>query len=143
VSLAREHLQEIENLADSERQKEEEFVKITLGSMYTGNAHIHGRVTCTPLTYGGFLSAGSGAVGISRRSRTLTDTYKYVKTVAAITQLFLALVLYPQVQKRAQAELDAVVGRDRLPTFSDRPRLPYIEAICREVLRWQVVAPIG
>ena len=57
--------------------------------------------------------------------------------------LFLALVLFPQVQRRAQAELDAVIGRDRLPTFDDRPRLPYIEALCKELLRWKMVAPIG
>jgi hypothetical protein len=57
--------------------------------------------------------------------------------------LILALVLYPHVQKRAQAELDLVVGRDRLPTFDDRPRLPYIEAICKEVVRWRMVAPLG
>ena len=60
-----------------------------------------------------------------------------------MTSLFLALVLYPQVQRRAQAELDAVVGRDRLPTFDDRPRLPYIEAFCKELMRWQMVTPIG
>ena len=57
--------------------------------------------------------------------------------------LFLVLVLYPQVQRRAQAELDIVIGRDRLPTFDDRPRLPYIEAFCKELLRWQMVTPIG
>ena len=57
--------------------------------------------------------------------------------------LFLALALSPQVQKRAQAELDAVVGRDRLPTFEDRQRLPYIEALCKELIRWRMVAPIG
>ena len=57
--------------------------------------------------------------------------------------LFLALVLFPQVQRRAQAELDLVIGRDRLPTFDDRPRLPYIEALCKELMRWFMVAPIG
>jgi cytochrome P450 len=57
--------------------------------------------------------------------------------------LFLALVLFPQVQRRAQAELDVVIGRDRLPTFDDRPRLPYIEALCKELLRWNMVTPIG
>ncbi|KAH9987417.1 cytochrome P450 [Russula vinacea] len=57
--------------------------------------------------------------------------------------LFLALVLFPQVQRRAQAELDAVIGRDRLPTFDDRPRLTYIEALCKELLRWQMVTPMG
>jgi cytochrome P450 len=57
--------------------------------------------------------------------------------------LLLALVLFPQVQGRAQAELDAVIGRDRLPTFDDKPRLPYIEAFCKELMRWQMVLPIG
>ena len=55
----------------------------------------------------------------------------------------LALVLFPQVQRRAQAELDAVIGRDRLPSFDDRPHLPYIEALSKELLRWQMVTPIG
>ncbi|KAI0278794.1 cytochrome P450 [Russula aff. rugulosa BPL654] len=57
--------------------------------------------------------------------------------------LFLVLVLFPQVQRRAQAELDAVIGRDRLPTFDDRPRLPYIEALCKELIRWNMVTPTG
>ena len=57
--------------------------------------------------------------------------------------LFLALVLFPEVQKRAQAELDVLIGRDRLPTFDDRPRLPYIEALCKELLRWQMAVPLG
>jgi hypothetical protein len=57
--------------------------------------------------------------------------------------LFLVLVLFPQVQRRAQAELDAVIGRDRLPTFDDRPRLPYIEALCKELMRWKMVTPTG
>ena len=71
-----------------------------------------------------------------------TDTF-YDKTVSSLSSLFLALVLYPEVQKRAQAELDAVIARDRLPTFDDRPRLPYINAMCRELMRWQMVTPLG
>ena len=66
-----------------------------------------------------------------------------IETVSSMTSLFLALVLFPRAQKRAQAELDAVVGRDRLPTFDDRPRLPYIEAFSKELMRWLMVAPIG
>ena len=65
------------------------------------------------------------------------------ETVSSMYSLFLALVLFPQVQRRAQAELDAVIGRDRLPTFNDRPRLTYIEALCKELLRWQMVTPMG
>lgn len=53
------------------------------------------------------------------------------------------MVLNPLVQMKAQAELDVVVGRSRLPNFGDRPSLPYIEAIVKELVRWHVVAPIG
>ena len=51
--------------------------------------------------------------------------------------------LYPEVQKKAQAELDAVVGHDRLPDFEDRDSLVYVSAIIMECLRWFNVAPLG
>jgi cytochrome P450 len=66
-----------------------------------------------------------------------------MESVSSLYSLFLALVLFPQVQRRAQTELDAVIGRDRLPTFDDRPHLPYIEALCKELMRWHIVTPIG
>jgi cytochrome P450 len=56
---------------------------------------------------------------------------------------FLAASLYPDVQKQAQEELDAVTGRERLPTFEDRSRLPFVDAVCKEVLRWKPVVPLG
>jgi cytochrome P450 len=49
----------------------------------------------------------------------------------------------PDIQKRAQEELDSVFGGVRLPDFSDRPSLPYIEAIVKETLRWKPVVPEG
>ena len=55
----------------------------------------------------------------------------------------LAMVAFPQVQRRAQAELDAVVGCTRLPTFADAPHLPYVRAIIKEVLRWRPPVPLG
>ncbi len=45
------------------------------------------------------------------------------------------MIVYPETQKRAQAELDAVVGRDRLPSFADYEHLPYIRAMVKEALR--------
>ena len=45
------------------------------------------------------------------------------------------MALYPEVQTRAQVELDATIGSDRLPDFSDRPKLLYVESIVQEVLR--------
>ena len=53
------------------------------------------------------------------------------------------MVVYPDVQKRAQAELDVVVGRSRVPTFGDFQHLHYIRAIVKEVLRWRPVGPAG
>ncbi|KAG6329177.1 hypothetical protein ID866_9912 [Astraeus odoratus] len=53
------------------------------------------------------------------------------------------MVLNPEVQRRAQAELDSVVGPMRLPNFGDRPSLPYVEAVYRETLRWHPAAPLG
>lgn len=50
---------------------------------------------------------------------------------------------YPDIQTKAQAELDSVVGLERLPNFGDRKRLPYLNALILEVLRWQPVAPMG
>ena len=51
--------------------------------------------------------------------------------------------LYPDVQKRVHAELDATIGHSRLPDFSDRESLVYVEAIVKESLRWHNVTPLG
>nr|ANC28040.1 cytochrome P450 [Polyporus umbellatus] len=64
-------------------------------------------------------------------------------TVASVHAFFLAMALHPDVQKRAQEELDATIGIDRLPQVSDQESLPYVSALVKEVLRWHVVAPIG
>ncbi|KAF8554439.1 cytochrome P450 [Imleria badia] len=64
-------------------------------------------------------------------------------TDSVLQVLVLAMVLHPDVQRRAQAEIQAVVGSERLPDFSDRPNLPYIEAVLRETLRWHPVLPFS
>ena len=55
----------------------------------------------------------------------------------------LAMTLYPKVQRKAQAEIDSVVGNSRLPDYSDQDALPYVQAVLKEVLRWHPVAPLG
>lgn len=62
---------------------------------------------------------------------------------STVHAFFLAMVLFPEVQVKAQAELDTVVGRERLPSFSDRDSLPYVNAVWKEVLRWHTVVPLG
>ena len=56
---------------------------------------------------------------------------------------FLAMAMYPNVQRKAQEELDRVVGKDRLPDFQDQDSLPYINALIMELLRWHPIAPLG
>ena len=64
-------------------------------------------------------------------------------TTSSFTQsLVLALVAFPEVQKKAQAELDSVFGTDRVPTFEDLERLPYIRAVINEVHRFRPNAPL-
>ena len=64
------------------------------------------------------------------------------QTISMIQSFFLAMVVHPEAQVKAQAELDRVCP-NRLPEFDDIDSLPYIEAIRREVLRWNPVAPEG
>ena len=49
------------------------------------------------------------------------------------------MVLHPDIQKKAQDELDRVIGRNNLPSFNDRPNLPYVEAVCKECMRYDFV----
>lgn len=78
-----------------------------------------------------------------KKAATTAIVASYETTAATLMVFVLAMVLCPDVQKRAQAELDSVIGRDRLPTFEDRASLPYIDAIVRETFRWQPVVPLG
>lgn len=55
----------------------------------------------------------------------------------------MAMILNPRVQAKAQAELDAVVGKDRLPSMADKPNLPYIRSIVTEVFRWSPAIPLS
>ncbi|KAF9479694.1 cytochrome P450 [Pholiota conissans] len=55
----------------------------------------------------------------------------------------LAMAQYPQVQRTAQEQLDKVVGKARLPEFSDRSSLPYFEAMMLETLRWHSIVPLA
>ncbi|KZT58524.1 cytochrome P450 [Calocera cornea HHB12733] len=71
-----------------------------------------------------------------------TDT-----SAAAIHNFLAAMVLFPEVQSTAQAELDRILGKPGRgtspPTLEDRERLPYCCALLQEVLRWQPVAPFS
>ncbi|KAF5353638.1 hypothetical protein D9757_012449 [Collybiopsis confluens] len=64
-------------------------------------------------------------------------------TGSSISSFLLAMIKYPEVQAKAQAEIDHVVGQDRLPIFEDRESLPYVESVYREVMRLYPPVPLG
>ncbi|KAH9050952.1 hypothetical protein EDB83DRAFT_2399343, partial [Lactarius deliciosus] len=105
-SLATEYLQEADLLSDLDSQPRTQDLKDLLGSLFIGNSSASSTNTCS--------------------------TY----TNAAMSSLFLALILYPE-------SLTLVTSRDRLPTYDDKPRLPYIEAMSKELVRWQMVTATG
>lgn len=61
----------------------------------------------------------------------------------ALETFVLAMTLYPDVLRKAQKEIDSVIGLDRQPVLADMASLPYIEAIVKETLRWNVILPTG
>lgn len=65
------------------------------------------------------------------------------KNVAALSFFVLAMIKYPNVQAKAQAELDSVLGKNQLPTYADEDSLPYITAVMKEVIRWKNVTPLA
>ncbi|KAG6833264.1 hypothetical protein H0H87_009439 [Tephrocybe sp. NHM501043] len=64
-------------------------------------------------------------------------------TSSTLSFFLLAMVIYPECQARAQREIDSIIGRDRLPDFSDRESLPYLECVVQETARWNHAAPNG
>ena len=64
-------------------------------------------------------------------------------TTSAMTTFFLQMILNPDIQARAAAEVDNVVEASRLPDASDKANLPYINALVRECMRILPVAPLG
>ncbi|KAF8661214.1 hypothetical protein AX16_001494 [Volvariella volvacea WC 439] len=62
-------------------------------------------------------------------------------TVATILNGILALMCYPEVLKKAQAEIDALVPPGRLPELEDQKSLPYLAAVIKEIWRWSPVVP--
>ncbi|TDL20082.1 cytochrome P450 oxidoreductase OrdA-like protein [Rickenella mellea] len=70
-------------------------------------------------------------------------------TVSAIYGFYLAMVLFPDIQARAQAEIDSVIGSssgdgpDWIPGLKDRENLVYVNAVAKEVLRWNPIVPMG
>lgn len=78
-------------------------------------------------------------------SYVVGNTYEAGSDTTTMTlQVFtLAAVLHPEKVRILQDEIDSVVGRDRLPTFEDTEKMPYLLAFIKEVHRWRPVLPGG
>lgn len=64
-------------------------------------------------------------------------------TVSSLGTFILGMLANPEAQRKAQVEIDKVLGHGRLPEFTDEASLPYVSAFVKEVLRWKNVTPIG
>ena len=64
------------------------------------------------------------------------------QTVSAVRTFFLMMVRHPEIQRKAQAECDSVVGPERLPNIMDRPSMPYLNCVMKEVLRFCSIVPL-
>lgn len=113
------------------------FISNNLGSVETETQEYHLKMAAGALYSGGADTVRPPPLALTHLS------LMSVQTVSALATFFLAMTLYPEVQKRAQQELDAVIGTDRLPTLADREQLPYMRALVSEVFRWNPIAPLG
>ncbi|KAI6080607.1 cytochrome P450 [Hypoxylon rubiginosum] len=64
-------------------------------------------------------------------------------TTSTIITFVLAMCLFPDVQRRAHEEIDAVIGSDRYPDWSDEAQLPYVAALINETFRWRPAFALG
>ncbi|KAG2021151.1 cytochrome P450, variant 2 [Coprinopsis cinerea AmutBmut pab1-1] len=80
---------------------------------------------------------------VARNVSVISYTAGSDSAVSSAFALFIALAKHPEIQQRAQEEIDAIVGSHRFPTWADCDRLPYIHAIVKEVTRWHTVGPLG
>lgn len=79
------------------------------------------------------LKGAAGAISIAGGNTTWST----------LMVCILNLLLHPEIQKKAREEVDRIVGTDRLPSFEDRDKLPYIEYIIQETTRWYPLSPLG
>ncbi|KAF1344982.1 cytochrome P450 [Delphinella strobiligena] len=64
-------------------------------------------------------------------------------TSTTLNNFMLAMTLFPEVARKAQEEIDRVIGPQRMPGFDDEMDLPYTRALIKEVLRWRAVNKFG
>ena len=64
-------------------------------------------------------------------------------TSDALSTFVMTMINHPEQQRKAQEEIDRVIGTDRMPSFQDTQDLIYVSAIVKEVQRWRPVIAGG
>ena len=64
-------------------------------------------------------------------------------TASTLESFVQAMIAFPEVQKKAQAEIDTVIGENRIPVWSDYDSMPYVATVVKETMRWRPTAPLG
>ena len=67
---------------------------------------------------------------------------RFIQIVSGLESFFLAMTIHPEIQKKAQQEVDSVC-LGRLPDFSDYDSMPYVRALVKEILRWNPIVPLS
>lgn len=123
-----------------DRAYQEELIKGLGGTIYTGAYSLFS----LPQTIKPYIAVHSWRrYGMVPPCSDTNKANTIFQTVAILLTLFLAMLMNPDAQAKAQEEIDRVIGTDRLPTFDDEPKLPYLSALAKEVFRWQQAAPFG
>lgn len=115
----------------SDMKMEQEIIMFTATQLYTGELLSS-------------VNMKDNVVSSFRRCRysTCYDTYLMieppkpnVQSISTLLSFFLLLMKHPEAQARAQQEIDEVIGCERLPDYSDRGKLPFVNSIMKEVIR--------
>lgn len=91
----------------------------------------------------GGINASEEDVELVKWTASSMFTAGSTTTVALIYSFIFSMSIRPDIATRVQAEIDAAIGRDRLPTLHDREVLPYTDAVLQEVIRFYPVFPLG
>ncbi|KAF9035254.1 cytochrome P450, partial [Panaeolus papilionaceus] len=87
-------------------------------------------------------TAGHNTVRMERRQFVFRVLNSRLWTHASVKAFYLLMILHLEVQKRVQAEVDALIAQEwRLPGLQDKESLPYVKTVMLEVWIWVSPAP--
>ncbi|KAG1747424.1 cytochrome P450 [Suillus lakei] len=128
------------------RQQFETNRKLFLGQLDTVRQRLKGNVDPGP-SFGRHLLENEQLYGLSEIEMSFLSgaffAAGYDTTSTAICTVLMAAACFPEELVKVQAEIDAVVGQHRAPTFADEQSLPRLRAFTVECMRWRPLAPMG